>query len=58
MVTVLDFCGDVVGGVGLFVVVGDDGAHELGGVAAGAAAQGVQSVRFGLLVLCLPALRS
>jgi hypothetical protein len=30
--------GDVVGGVGLFVVVGDDAAHELGGLAAAAAA--------------------
>src|ERR1700739_496040 len=54
MVTVLDFCGDVVGGVGLFVMVGDDGARELSGVAAAAAAQDVQSVRLGLLVLCLP----
>jgi len=54
MVTVLDFCGDVVGGVGLFVMVGDDGAHELSRVAGAAAAQDVQSVRLGLLVLCLP----
>jgi hypothetical protein len=35
--------GDVVGGVGLFVVVGDDAAHELGGLAAAAAAAHVHT---------------
>ena len=38
LLTVGVFGGDVVGGVGLFVVVGDDGAHELVGLAATAAA--------------------
>jgi hypothetical protein len=54
----LGFGGDVVGGVGLFVVVSDDDAHELGGPSAGAAAQNVQAV--GLLCSCSvsPARRS
>ena len=43
--------GDVVGGAGLLVVVGDDGAHELGGVPAGAAAQDVHTWRIGVFVL-------
>ena len=38
LVGVGGFGGDVVGGAGLFVAVGDDGAHEVGGVAAAAAA--------------------
>jgi hypothetical protein len=39
----------------LFVVVGDDGAHELGGVAAGAAASHVHTGGgLGVLMLAFP----
>jgi hypothetical protein len=41
---VVRFCGHVVGGAGLLVVVGDDAAYQLGGVAAAAAAHDVQPV--------------
>jgi hypothetical protein len=43
--------GDVVRGVGSVVVVGDDAADELGGVAAGAAAHDMQTVGLGMFVL-------
>ena len=48
------FGGDVVGGAGLFIVVGDDAAQKLGGVAATAAARHVYSRRgFGVFVIAL-----
>jgi hypothetical protein len=40
---VMGFCGDVVGGAGLLVVVGDDAAHQGSGVSAGAAARHVHT---------------
>jgi hypothetical protein len=46
--------GDIVGGAGLFIVVGDDAAQKLGGVAATAAARYVYSRRgFGVFVIAL-----
>jgi len=46
--------GDVVGGAGLFVVVGGDGAHKVGGGAAGAAAShGHTGDELGVLVVAL-----
>ena len=57
--TVGGFGGDVVGGAGPLVVVGDHGAHELGGVAAGAAASRVHTGGgLGVFVLALPVTRS
>ena len=49
------FGGDVVGGAGLFVEVGDDGAHQLGGGAAAAAAGHVHTGSlFGVFVHAFP----
>src|SRR5260370_29270322 len=53
--TVGGFGGDVVGGAGLVVVVGDDAAHQLGGVAAGAAASHVHTGGgLGVFVVAFP----
>src|SRR5271166_1591559 len=43
--------GDVVGGLGLVVVVGDDGAHQCGGLSAGASAHDVHTGWVGVLVV-------
>jgi len=47
--------GDVMGGAGPLVAGGDDGAHQLRCVVAGAAAGDVQPVGLGVVMLGFPA---